>query len=160
MSFLLANSTVNGAEGRITITKNGKVTEIAGMKNITTTAGIQSTDMRVIGNRRIQKKVNGVNLTGKGNVYFGSNGSNLFADMVLRYINDGILDEFDITILNNDPASHVGSQVMGYYGCSLTGDIPLSILDSEESMLNYDFNFAITHVARLEAFTGPSQLGN
>ena len=53
-----------------------------------------------------------------------------------------------------------GSQVMAYYGCTLTGTIPLSILDDEESMLNYDFNFAYTDVQRLQAFNDPAQLGS
>ena len=48
---------------------------------------------------------------------------------------------------------------MAYYGCSLTGTIPLSILNSEEQMLNYDFNFSYTRVAQLQAFNEPAQLG-
>ena len=57
------------------------------------------------------------------------------------------MPEFDIQITNQDPTTSVGSQVMAYYGCHLTGEIPISILDSEESMLNYDFNFAWTRAA-------------
>ena len=49
---------------------------------------------------------------------------------------------------------------MAYYGCTLTGTIPLSILNDEEAMLNYDFNFAYTRVAKLNAFTDPTSLGN
>lgn len=160
MSYLLAQNTINGAEGKITITRSGRILEICGMKNIKTIAGIQTTDMKTIGTRKVQSKTNGVKQTGTGNVYFGSNGSNLFVDMVLHYINDGVQDVFDITITNEDPASSVGAQVMGYYGCVLTGDIPLSILDSEEAMLNYDFNFSYTDVQRLEAFKDPANLGS
>lgn len=159
MSYLLARDTVNGAEGKITITKDGKIYEVCGMKNIQTTAGIQTSDMRVIGTRKIQQKHNGAKLTGKGNVYFGSNASNLFADMVLNYINNGVMDEFDITLTNSDPATSMGSQIIGYYGCTLTGDIPLSILNDEEAMLNYDFEFSITNVARVQSFSDPTNLG-
>ena len=49
---------------------------------------------------------------------------------------------------------------MAYYGCTLTGEIPLSILDDQEAMLNYDFNFTYTDVARLQAFNDPARLGN
>ena len=49
MSYLLAKDTVNGAEGTIVITVDGKNYEVACMKNIKTTASIQSQDMRVIG---------------------------------------------------------------------------------------------------------------
>ena len=157
MSYLLAKDTVNGAEGSVVITQNGQNMVIASMKNITTNAEIQSSDMRVVGTRTIQSKNNGAKLTGTGNIYYGSN---VFTDMVLQYIQTGTMPLFDIQITNNDPATTVGSQVMAYYGCTLTGTIPISILDSEEAMLNYDFNFAYTRVERLTAFTDPTTLGN
>lgn len=157
MSYLLAKDTVNGAEGTVVITQNGQNTVVAGMRNITTNAEIQSNDMRVIGTRTIQNKNNGAKLTGTGNIYYGSN---IFTDMVLQYIQTGVMPEFDIQITNNDPTTSIGSQVMAYYGCTLTGTIPLSILNDEEAMLNYDFNFAYTRVAKLNAFTDPTTLGN
>ena len=124
MSYLLAQDTLNGAEGSIVITVNGQNTVIAGMRNIQTVADIQSEDMRTIGTRKIQQKPNGANLTGTGNIYYGSN---IFTDIVLDYINNGKVTQFDIQITNNDPSTSVGSQVMAYYGCTLTGEIPLSI---------------------------------
>ena len=154
--YLLAKDTVNGAEGKIFVTLNGKNMEVACMRNIRANAEIQSSDMRVVGTRTIQNKSNVSKLTGTGNIYYGTN---LFTDMVLQYINTGTMPEFDIQITNQDPATSVGSQVMAYYGCTLTGTIPISILDSEEAMLNYDFNFAYTRVARLQAFNEPTQLG-
>ena len=157
MSYLLAKDTVNGAEGKIFLTIDGKNIEAACMKNITTKAEIQSSDMRVIGTRTIQDKSNGAKLTGTGNIYYGSN---IFTDMVLDYINKGIVQEFDIQITNSDPTTSIGTQVMAYYGCHLTGEIPLSVLNDEEAMLNYDFNFAWTRVARLQKFNDPSRLGN
>ena len=160
MSYLMAQDTLNGAEGKITITRNGRILEVAGMRNIKTIAGIQTSDMKTIGTRKIQAKANGVKQTGTGNVYFGSNASNLFTDMVLNYITNGVQDMFDITITNQDPTTSQGAQVMGYYGCVLTGDIPLSILNDEEAMLNYDFNFSYTSVNPLERFSDPANLGS
>lgn len=158
MAYQLAKDTVNGAEGKIFVTMNGQNIEIAGMRNITTNAEIQNSDMRVIGTRKIQSKSNGVKQTGTGNIYYGSN---IFTDMVLEYINTGVMPEFDIQITNTEKSSAtLGSQVMAYYGCTLTGTIPLSILNSEEAMLNYDFNFAYTDVAKIQSFSEPAQLGN
>ena len=157
MSYLLAKDTVNGAEGKIVVTIDGRNIEVACMRNITTNAEIQSNDMRVIGTRKVQNKNNGAKLTGTGNIYYGTN---LFTDMVLQYINTGVMPEFSIQITNNDPTTSIGSQVMAYYGCTLTGTVPLSILNDEEAMLNYDFNFAWTDVARLQAFSDPAKLGS
>lgn len=157
MAYLLAKDTVNGAEGKVFVTINNQNIEVACMRNITTNAEIQSNDMRVIGTRTIQNKNNGAKLTGTGNIYYGTN---LWTDMVLQYIQTGVMPEFDLQITNNDPTTSIRSQVMAYYGCTLTGTIPLSILNDEEAMLNHDFNFAYTRVARLQAFTDPAALGN
>ena len=155
--YLLAKDTVNGAEGKVIVTRDGRNYEVAGMRNSTTNAEIQSTDMRVVGTRTIQDKPNGAKLTGTGNIYYGSN---LWTDMVLEYINTGVMPEFDLQITNSDPSTSIGTQVIAYYGCHLTGTVPLSILNDEEAMLNDDFNFSYTRVARLQAFNDPAQYGN
>lgn len=157
MAYLLAKDTVNGAEGSIVVTRNGRNYVIAGMRNIRPVGNIQSEQMRVVGTRNIQDKPNGVELTGTGNIYYGFD---MFRDMVLNYINTGVLEEFDIQITNNDPATSIGSQTIAYYGCHLTGEIPLSILNSEETMMNYDFNFAYTSVQKLQSFNEPTNYGN
>lgn len=158
--YLLAKDTVNGAEGTVFMTVKGKQVEACGMKNIRTSADMQGQEMKTLGTRIIQDKPNGAKQAGQGNVYYGSTGSNLFRDMVLDYIQFGIVTEFDIQINNSDPSTSVGNQIGAYYGCHLTGEIPLSVLDSEEAMLNYDFNFVYTRVAMTQKFTDPAQLGN
>ena len=154
--YLLAKDTVNGAEGKVFVTRNGKQIEVAGMMNITTYAEIQGKEMRVVGTRTIQNKANGAKQTGKGNIYYGTS---LWTDMVLEYINTGNMPQFDLKVTNDDPSSSVGSQSIAYYGCELTGSIPLSILDSEEAMLNYEFNFTYTRVAKLRSFNEPASYG-
>lgn len=160
MSYLLERDTVNGAEGTVFVTRNGQNVEVVGMKNIQTMAGLQGTDMRTIGTRKIQDKPNGAKQTGKGNIYYGSNGSNMFRDMVLNYINNGVTEYFDIQINNTDPTISQGNQIGAYYGCHLTGDIPQSILDDEQAMLSYDFNFAYTRAAMIQKFNDPANVGN
>ena len=154
--YLLAKDTVNGAEGKVFVTKDGKQIEVAGMMNITTYAEIQGKEMRVVGTRTIQNKANGAKQTGKGNIYYGTS---LWTDMVLEYINTGNMPQFDLQVTNDDPSSSVGSQSIAYYGCELTGSIPLSILDSEEAMLNFEFNFTYTRVAKLRSFNEPASYG-
>lgn len=155
--FLLARDTVNGAEGKIFVTRSGRNIEIAGMRNIRTDAEIQSSDMRVIGTRMIQTKVNGVKGSGTGNIYYGSD---IFRDMLLEYMNTGKMEEFDIQIINDDPSTSIGRQSMAFYGCVLTGTIPMAILNDEEAMLNYDFNFAYTRASKIESFSEPASYGS
>ena len=65
------------------------------------------------------------------------------------------MEYFEVQINNTDPTVRVGSQIMAYDGCHLTVEIPLSILDDEKAMLDYEFNFAYTLVARIQGFTDP-----
>lgn len=159
MAYLLAKDTQNGAEGKIIVTLDGQNREVAFMRNIRATANVNTEDMRVIGTRKVQKKMNGVALEGTGNAYYGPD-QGLWRDMVLQYINTGVMPEFSIQITNQDPATSLGTEVTAYYGCYLTGEIPLSILDSEEAMLNYDLNFTYTNVQRLQDFNQPERLGS
>lgn len=154
--YLLARDTINGAQGQIFITVGGRNVEVAGMRNIAVNASIQSTDMRVIGTPKVQEKRNGVKLAGSGNIYYGSQ---IFTDMVMSYIKTGVMPEFDIQIVNNDPASSVGTQNVVCTGCSLTGDVPIAILNDEEAMLNYDFNFFVSDINILESFVEPANYG-
>ena len=51
MAYLLAKDTLNGAEGSVVVTIDGRNYVVAGMRNIQANAEIQSNDMRVIGTR-------------------------------------------------------------------------------------------------------------
>lgn len=156
MAYLLARDTINGTEGSVIVTVDGKNKVIAGMKNITIESELQSNDMRAIGTRIVQGKNSTAKLTGKGNIYYGDD---VFRDMALQYINTGVMPEFGIQLTNNDPTTSVGTQTYAVYGCTLTGTIPLAILNDEEAMLNYDFNFTYTKISKLQSFTAPTQLG-
>lgn len=153
---LLARDTVNGAEGQAFITVDGKNTPLVGLRNLTTQAEIQSNDMRVVGTRKTQNKNSGVKLSGQGNVYYGTP---VFLDMLLKYIQTGISTPFSIQVINDDPSVSIGTQNMVYLDCELTGAIPMSILNDEDTMLNFDFNFSIGDVQRIAGFKNPTQLG-
>lgn len=157
MSYLLARDTVNGAEGSIFVTLNGKNVQVASMKNVRLDAELQSSDMRVIGTRTVQQKANGVKQTGSGNIYYGDD---IFRDIMLQYITTGEMAPFDIQITNDDPTTTLGSQTMVAYGCYLTGTIPLAILNDEEAMLNFDFTFSYTSVSKIGSFNTPTNFGS
>ena len=157
--YLLANDTVHGARGRVMVDWNGEMREACCFKNIRTTATIQSQEMKCVGTNLVQDKPDGYKPGGKANVYYGSD-RGLWRDMVLEYINPGAMPEFNIQITNQDPSTTLGTEVTAYYGCHLTGEVPLSILDSEEAMLNYDFNFVYTRVQRLQDFNAPERYGS
>lgn len=155
--YLLAKDTINGASGNIFVTIDGNVYQAACMRNIRADAEVQTVDMGVIGTTKKQKKPAGTLMSGSGNIYYGNN---LWTDMVMEYMKTGKMKTFTLQITNDDPTTSLGRQTMTFYNCMLTGTIPLAVLNMDEAMLNYDFNFTYTNVERLEAFTDPTQYGS
>ena len=157
MAYLLERDTINGKEGRAFVTLHGKNQELFSLKYIKATIGIQNEDMTVVGTSVIQSKSTGVKNTGTATIYYGTP---LFTQMAVEYASTGVLPYFDIQIINNDPTSTVGEQIVGLYGCKLSGDIIISRLDSETSMLTQDISFTFTRAATLQSFNDPAQLGS
>ena len=93
MSFLLERDTINGASGKAFVTIDGQVHELFGAKKIHTQAEIASSDMKVIGTKKAQKKPGAVTQTGTMTIYYGTP---LFLDMVARYIRQGVMNYFMI----------------------------------------------------------------
>ena len=158
MSFLLERDTLHGAAGKAFITMNGQVKELFGAKKVQTQAEIQSTDMKVIGTKKIQNKSGGVKQTGAGTCYYGTP---IFADILAQYIHTGEMPYFSLQTTNDDKASSVGVQTIAYYNCKLSGTIPVSILDADVDMLTFDFSFTYEDFEVLSRFNDqPAQLGS
>jgi hypothetical protein len=64
-----------------------------------------------------------------------------------------------IQVINNDPATTVGRQVVALYGVKL-GKIPVALLDADADFLSGNITFSYTSVEVLNAFNAPEQLGN
>ena len=157
MSFLLERDTLHGAAGKAFITMDGRVKELFGAKKIQTQAEIQSTDMKVIGTKKIQNKPGGVKQTGTGTCYYGTP---IFVDMLAQYIHTGEMPYFTMQTTNEDKASSVGVQTIAYYNCKLSGTIPLAVLDADSDMLTFDFSFTYEDFEVLSRFNDqPAQLG-
>lgn len=157
MAFLLERDTINGKEGKAFITIDGRNQELFSIKNLEAIASIQSEDMAVVGTTTIQSKNTGVKKTGTMTIYYGSP---LFTSMVMQYMNLGKLPYFDMQVTNDDPTSTVGTQIIGLYGCKITGDIPIAKLDADTSMMEQAVSFTYTRAAELETFHDPEQLGS
>ena len=156
MSFLLERDTLHGAAGKAFITMNGQVKELFGAKKVQTQAEIQSTDMKVIGTKKIQNKSGGVKQTGTGTVYYGTS---VFAEMLEKYIHTGAMEPFNMQITNEDKATSVGAQTVALYGCQITSTVPIALLDAETDMLTFDFSFTFEDFEILRKFNDPAELG-
>lgn len=157
MSFLLAQDTVHGAAGKAFITVDGQVRELFGAKKINAKANISATDMKVIGTKRVQSKSGGVKMTGTGTMYYVTSE---FTKMAEKYAHTGMMPRFSMQLTNDDKASSIGVQTVALYGCELTGDIPIAILDDSADMLTFDFSFSFEDFEILSEFNTPEELGS
>lgn len=157
MSFLLAQDTVHGAAGKAVITVDGQVRELFGVKKVNAKANVATTDMKVVGTKRIQEKQGGVKLTGTGTMYYYTSE---FVKMVAEYLHTGKMPKFNMQVTNDDEASSVGVQTVVLYRCKFTGDIPIAILDDSTDMLTFDFSFSYEDFDVLSEFNAPAELGS
>ncbi len=156
MSYLLASDTLHGASGKAFVTIDGKVCELFGAKNISTNMNLSAAEMKVVGTKKAQEKPGAAKLTGKMTVYYGTP---LFLDMAAQYIRTGTMPSFALQVANDDEAAAIGAQTVAYYGCRLSGDVPLSLLDAEADMLTMELSFSFEDFEVLSAFHDPENLG-
>ncbi len=156
MTFLLERDTLSGKLGTATVTVDGKVHELFRAREIKVVADIQTKEMKALGTTRIQPKNIGVRQTGSGVLYFGSD---LLTQMALDYMETGKVTYFDLQVTNSDPTATVGEQTMVYYGCKLSGEVLLSILDVDNDMLEQPFTFSYTSAKKLASFSAESDYG-
>jgi hypothetical protein len=153
MSFLLEHDAVNGKEGTAFMTKDGRNIELFQLKKLQADAEFQEADFKVVGTRLVQKKTTGVALTGSMDIYYGTPE---FLAMLIDYQKTGKLPVMSIQVINNDPATTVGRQVVALYGVKL-GKIPVALLDADADFLSGNITFSYTSVEVLNAFNAPER---
>lgn len=157
MSFLLAQDTIHGAAGKAVFTIDGKVKDLFSAKKINAKINIATTDMKVIGTKRVQTKNGGAKMTGTGTIYYATSD---FVKMAEQYVHTGEMPFFNMQVTNDDKAASIGVQTVALYRCRLNGDIPLALLDDSNDMLTIDFSFSFEDFEILSEFKAPSSLGS
>ena len=156
MSYLLAQDSLNGKQGKAFITIGTDNYELFSVKKLNAKVDYQKADFKVVGTNTVQKKTTGASKTGTMTIYFGTA---LFTKMAREYEEKGKVIFFDMQVINDDPSTSVGKQTIALYGCSLDS-IPLAMLDSESDFLEQEVGFSYTRFAVLDEFTDPATLGN
>lgn len=156
MSFLLEQDSLNGKSGSAYAIINGENVEMFGLKKFESNAEFQESDFKVVGTNLVQKKTNGVSLTGTATVYYGTP---VFLNMLTEYLKTGKLPLFTFQITNDDEGSTVGRQVVALYNVKLQ-KVPIALLDADAEVLTEEISFSFTGVEVLNAFGSPEKLGN
>ena len=155
MAFLLERDALNGKTGSAFITINGQNEELFSLKKFQSDAEFQEADFKVVGTTLVQTKTTGVKLSGTFTIYYGTP---LFIAMLQEYLKTGKLPYFTIQIINDDPSTTVGKQIVALYNCKLS-KVPVAMLDADADWLEEEVGFSYTGLEVLNYFNAPAALG-
>ena len=158
--YLKAGDVISGQEGWATMTKynsdgSTELVQLFCIRNIEATCKFNKTGVRTLGKRGEQHKPNGWTGSANATVYYVTSE---FRKMALQYIKTGIPVYFDVTIINDDPASTVGKQTTLLRTCSMD-EVCMAKLDVDADLLDENITFTFDDVDLLESFVNPV-LGN
>ena len=148
MSFLLAKDAISGKEGMIWATIDGKVKELAEVRNFTATFDKTKAEFHSLGQRGTQHKATGWSGTGTLDLYYVSTD---FIKMLVDYAKTGKDQYFNLTVKNEDPNSSVGAQKVTLGMVNIDGGDILK-LNVDADFLDTSFNFTYSEIDILEKF--------
>lgn len=154
--YLKAGDTISGQEAVATmLVKNDDgTTTVEQMfygKNLEATVEIEKTDVYTLGKRGAQHKPTGWSGSGDITIYYVTS---LFRKMAVQYIKTGRPVYFDMTVVNNDPGSTVGTQTTVLKNCTLDSVI-IAKFDVESEVLDESVSFTFDDVDILDEFQAP-----
>lgn len=155
MAYMLARDALNGKEGRAFVTINGRQIELFNCKNVKLEYSVESSDFKVVGTRKVQKKTTGITYTGNMTIVYGTDE---FKRLVRDYIKTGAPPFFDLQVTNLDPATSVGAQTAVARDCLINSGV-FAQLDSDTDFLQEDIGFSYTDIDFLDTFHDPERLG-
>ncbi|MEK4355199.1 phage tail tube protein [Paenibacillus sp. FSL R5-0475] len=152
MSFLKANDTISGQEGRAYATINGQVEEMFYIKTLEASVEKEKAEVKTLGRRGTQHKTTGWSGTGSMTIYYVTS---RFRQLMIDYIKTGRDTNFDITVTNEDPGSTIGAQTVTLLGVNLDSVVMVS-LDTESDALEEDIDFTFEDIDMGQSFTAPN----
>jgi hypothetical protein len=156
MGYFKAGDTISGQEAvaRMNVKQADGTTTVEELfygKSLEATCEIQKTEVKTLGKRGSQHKPNGWNGTGSLTIYYATS---TFRKMAIDYMKNGIPVYFDLTVINNDPASTIGPQTTLLKDCTLDS-VLLAKFDVESEVLDESMDFTFDDADLLNEFGVP-----
>ena len=82
----------------------------------------------------------------------------IFDDVMDEFIKTGVMPTFDIQTSNDDPATSVGRSTKIYTGCTLDGDVLLSMFNAEGDFVEQAIEGYCDGYTRPEKHTNPTYM--
>lgn len=154
--YFKAGDTISGQEAiaRMNVHNSDGTTTVEDLfygKSCEAKVEINKTEVKTLGKRGSQHKPNGWNGTGTLTIYYATS---IFRKMVMNYIKTGKPVYFDLTVINVDPASTIGTQTVLLKDCTLNSAI-LAKFDVESEVMDEQMDFTFDDADLLDEFVQP-----
>lgn len=118
-------------------------------------ASISTKEVYRLGNPVVGHKPQTVSLAFSMTIY---KCTEIFDQVLERFIRTGVMPTFDIQISNDDPASSIGRSTKIYNDCVLDGDVLLSMFNAEGDFIEQSIEGYCDSFSRPEKYANPSYM--
>lgn len=146
---------VNANFAECFVTLDGTRYSMAMAKDFEGKASINTKEVHRLGNPVVGHKAQTVVLSFSMTIY---KCTEIFDEVVERFIKTGVMPVFDIQTSNEDPATSVGRSTKSYNGCVLDGDVLLSMFKVEGDFVEQTIKGYCDSITRPEKYTNPSYM--
>lgn len=150
--ILKAGDIIAGQEGMAYMEIDGRNEPMFYVKNVNGAVGKQKTQLRTLGKRGDQNKATGWAGTGSMVIH---KVTSQFVEMAVEYVKTGRDSYFNLTIVNDDPSSTIGSQRVVLVDVNLDS-YPVALLDVDAEALEEEMDFTFDDLDLIESFKKPS----
>ncbi|WP_066505570.1 phage tail tube protein [Abyssisolibacter fermentans] len=150
--FLRAQDQLSGKEGQAFVTIDGKRHFLFTAKKIEAKIEKEKSERKSLGRRGSQHKTIGWKGTGTLSITYATD---LFREMILKYINEGIDTYFDLQVINDDPQSAVGQHETILIDCNIDSSI-VALIDDSAEVLEEEVPFTFEDIDIPRKFKKPN----
>lgn len=154
--YLLERDALNGKEGLAFATIDGVVHQIFSFQNFSLKAAFDVVPFKVVGTRKKQKKVTGIEYNGSFTIYMGSP---IWSEIVSKYAKTGVSTYFEMQITVDDPNTTVGKFTVVIRKVQIT-EADIIKLDANADFLDQSVSFTALDFDILENFKDPEEIGS
>lgn len=150
-----SNDAVNGKFAEVFVTIDDNRYNVLSCRNFEGTVNINTEEVPRIGAVVTGHKATAAVISFSMTVY---KVTEMFDDLVEKFIKTGVLPRFDIQVSNDDPAAGVGRTTKVFNNCTLDGDVLQALVDAEGGFIQQELSGFAEGYTRPEKFTNPSYM--
>ena len=147
---MIAKNSVSAKMAECYVNYNGKRYNMMNAINLEATVELKKGDVPILGKTAVGKKPNGWEGTGSATFHFNNS---LFRYMINQYKKTGEFIYFDMEIVNSDPTTNVGSQIVKLKNCCMDSVVLAKFDASSDDSLEEDMDFTFDDFEYAKGFT-------